>query len=105
MAVMDSEESFNKRQVVPGGYLFATVTAKGLYVFHIYGLKNGIYSMLSFIDNNKNSKPDFAKPPNAGEKYATFSDHSFANEKELTFSGTSADFTKNNSKVMVKWKQ
>lgn len=103
VAVMDSEENFFKREAVTGGYLFATVSTRGSYYFHIYGLRNGKYSMIAFIDSNKNRKLDFDKQGKALEKYATFSNNTFTNNKELTFLNTSAEFSKINSKVLVKW--
>ncbi len=105
IAVMDSEESFNKRQAVTGGYLYGKVSQKGTLIIHIYGLKNGKYSMLTFIDDNRNRKLDFDKHGKATEKYATFSDSTFTNEQQITFSSTSADFNKANARVFVKWKQ
>ncbi len=103
IAVMDSEEQFKKREVVTGGYLYGTVPNNGTLMVHIYGLKNGKYSMLTFIDNNKNRNLDFDKQGKAMEKYATFSHFTFANENELTFSSTSADFSISNAQVAVKW--
>ncbi|MBK6966431.1 MAG: DUF2141 domain-containing protein [Bacteroidales bacterium] len=102
---MDSEKSFTKRQAVTGGYLYGTIPNKGTLNIHIYGLKNGKYSMLTFIDNNKNKKLDFDKKGKPIEKYATFSDKTFENSKELTFSNTFADFNRTNAKVNIHWKQ
>lgn len=72
---------------------------------HAYGLRNGSYSMLTFIDNNKNRKLDFDKRGKALEKYATFGDNVFASEEDITFSTTSADFTSENAKLSVRWKE
>jgi len=104
LVVMDSELSFNKRQAVTGGFIYGTY-GKGLFVIHIYGLRNGTYSMLAFIDEIKNKKLDFDKKGKALEKYATFSDSQFRSEQEINFLTTSGDFTKANAKVMIVWKQ
>jgi len=104
IAVIDSEENFNKRRAVTGGYLFATVPARGTLFFHVYGLKNGKYAMLAFIDSNKNRKLEMDKQGKPAEKYATFSDATFANEKEITFLNTSDDFSNTNSQVFINWK-
>jgi len=103
LAVMDSEENFENRKAVTGGYLYGTV-GKGTLIVHIYGLKNGKYSMLAFIDNNKNRKLDFDKTNNSREKYATFSDKIFTGTGELNFSNTSSDFNGKNAKIVVTWK-
>lgn len=102
VAVMDSEKAFNKRQAVTGGYLNGTI-GKTTYIMHIYGLKNGRYAMVAFIDDNKNGKLDFENGK-ALEKYATFSDRAFTREKEILFSTTSADFNRENARFLVKWK-
>ena len=104
LAVMDNEKNFKKRQAVTGGYLYGNI-AKGSFVAHIYGLKNGRYAMLAFIDQNQNRKLDFGKKDKVGEKYATFRDQNFSSEKELTFWNTSAEFSKINADVTVVWKQ
>ncbi len=103
LAVMDNAQNFKKRKAVAGGYLYGNA-GKGTLVFYIYGLKYGKYSMLSFIDNNKNRKLDFDKSGKALEKYATFSDTNFTSENELNFSNTSAEFTKSNAKISIVWK-
>jgi len=102
-AVMDSEQSFSKRQAVPGGYLYWN-TGKGTLIVHIYGLKNGTYSLLTFIDDNQNKRLDFSKDAKALEKYASFSNNTFTSEREITFSTTSATFSKANASVAVVWK-
>lgn len=104
LAVMDSELHFDNKQAVTGGYLYGNV-GKGKLVVHIYGLKNGQYSMLSFIDNNKNRKLDFDKKGKSLEKYSTFSNVIFSNERDLNFSSTSAYFNKTNSQVLITWKE
>ncbi|HRG64306.1 MAG TPA: linear amide C-N hydrolase [Saprospiraceae bacterium] len=104
LAVMDNEKNFKRRQAVTGGYLYGNI-AKGSFVAHIYGLKNGRYAMLAFIDQNQNRKPDFGNKDQAGEKYATFGDQYFNSEKELTFWNTSAEFSSSNAEVEVIWKQ
>ena len=60
LAVMDSKEAFERREAVTGGYLYGNI-AKGTLYVHIYGLKNGRYAMLAFIDDIKNRKLDFDK--------------------------------------------
>ncbi|MBK8492952.1 MAG: linear amide C-N hydrolase [Saprospirales bacterium] len=106
LAVMDSEQNFNKRQAVTGGYLNNTIIGKGrTLVVHIYGLKNGKYAMLTFMDSNKNKQLDFDKKGKALEKYATFSDNVFTKRDEINFINTSADFNKANANVTISWKQ
>lgn len=102
-AVMNSEENFKKRIAVTGGYTVGT-TSVGTFNPHIYGLKNGLYSMIALIDENRNSRLDFDEQGKAIEKYATFSNNTFASEKELTFSSTSTMFSKANAKTLIKWK-
>lgn len=102
LAVMEKEEDFKKKKAVPGGYLYGTA-AKGTILMHIYGIKNGQYAMLAFIDNNKNRKLDFGKDGTALEKYSTFGEKLFSKPSELNFSNTSAYFTKANAKYSIKW--
>jgi len=104
LVVMDSEQSFDNRQEVTGGYLYGKI-GKGTFIVHIYGLKNSKYSMLTFIDDNKNRKLDFDKKGKALEKYATFSNNIFTSERELNFSNTSAEFNGKNAKISVTWKK
>ncbi len=104
IAVMDSEEGFKQRKVVAGGYLFATFSNKGVCTFHIYGLRNGHYSMLAFIDSNKNRKLDFDKQK-AVEEYLTFGNSNYTKEKEIDFANTSADFNKMNSNLQIRWRR
>ncbi|MBK7220644.1 MAG: linear amide C-N hydrolase [Saprospiraceae bacterium] len=104
LAVMDNEINFKNRQAVTGGYLYGNI-AKGSFVAHIYGLKNGRYAMLAFIDQNQNRKLDLGKKEKTGEKYATFSDQQFNSEDEMTFWNTSAEFSNINADVTVVWKQ
>lgn len=102
-AVMDSEDNFNKKVTVIGGYLMGT-TSFGTANRHIYGLKNGIYSMVALIDENKNSELDFDIDENPIEKYATFSNFKPKSMKEITFKNTSNYFTKDNAKQTIEWK-
>lgn len=102
LAIMENEENFQKRKVVPGGYLYGSA-GKGTISMNIYGLKNGQYAMLAFIDNNKNRKLDFDKNGTALEKYSTFGKKVFSKESELNFSNTSAYFTKANAKFRIQW--
>ncbi len=104
VAVMAGEQDFRRRQAVAGGYLYGSA-GKGTLSFHIYGLKNGAYSMLAFIDANKNRRPDFGKKGKPGEKYATFADRTFSGQGELSFSNTSAVFDRSNARVFVTWRQ
>lgn len=104
LAVMDSENNFNKRQVVAGGYMHNTIVGTGSIVVPIYGLKNGEYAMLTFIDQNKNRKLDFDKKGNALEKYATFSNNSFKSEREINFASSSSEFSKANAEIKITWK-
>ncbi len=104
LAVMDSEQHFEKKQAVTGGYLYGNI-GKGTLIAHIYGLKNGNYALLAFIDDNKNRKLDFDKKGKALEKYATFKDQTFSSEQEITFSNTSDNFSGKNAKVAVLWKK
>lgn len=104
LAVMDSENNFQERKAVAGGYLYGNI-AKGTMVFHIYGLKNGRYALLSFIDQNKNRKLDFSRDGTALEKYASFSDQTFSKASDLNFASTSADFSRANARVTINWKQ
>lgn len=103
LAVMDKEENFDNKQAVAGGYLYGNA-GKGTLIFHIYGLKNGKYSMLAFIDNNKNRKLDFDRTGKALEKYASFSDNTFTSAREINFSNTSAEFNKSTAKFSIIWK-
>jgi len=102
-AVMDSEENFNKRKVVTGGYVMGT-TSIDVFNNHIYGLKNGSYSMIALIDENKNSQLDFDSKGNPIEKYATFSAFKPKSMEEVTFKNTSNYFDKDNSKRPIEWK-
>jgi len=104
LAVMDSEQHFENRQAVTGGFLYGNIGKMTLLV-HIYGLKNGKYAMLAFIDENKNRKLDFDKKGGTLEQYATFSEHVLKTEQELTFATTSGDFNGKNAKVLVSWKK
>lgn len=101
--VMDSDKSFKKRVSVDGGYLYGTVN-KGILEVNIYGLRNGRYSMLAFLDSNRNRSLDFDRQGNALEKYATFSDNTFKSMRELTFMNTSSEFSRNNSKFSLVFK-
>lgn len=104
LAVMDSEQNFQDRKAVAGGYLYGNI-ARGTMVFHIYGLKNGRYALLSFIDQNKNRKLDFSRDGKALEKYASFADRSFSKSGDLNFASTSADFSRANARVTISWRQ
>ncbi len=104
LAVMDSEQNFNSCQAVTGGYVYGNI-AKGQLAIHIYGLKNGTYSMLAFIDDNKNRRLDFGKHGEAVEKYATFSNTLLTKEQQPNFFNTSGTFNKNNAKISVQWKK
>ncbi|MBL7844944.1 MAG: linear amide C-N hydrolase [Cyclobacteriaceae bacterium] len=101
--VMDSEDNFRKRVAVTGGYLLGT-TSIGTTNRHIYGLKNGTYSMIALIDENKNSELDFDIDGNSIERYATFSDFKPKSMGEITFKNTSNYFTKDNSKLTIEWR-
>ncbi|MBK9271899.1 MAG: linear amide C-N hydrolase [Saprospiraceae bacterium] len=101
--IMDSEENFNKKVAVTGGYLSGT-TSIGTANRHIYGLKNGTYSMIALIDENKNSELDFDTNGNPTEKYATFSDFKPKSMTEITFKNTSNYFTKDNAKLTIEWR-
>jgi penicillin V acylase-like amidase (Ntn superfamily)/uncharacterized protein (DUF2141 family) len=101
--VTDSENSFNKKVAVTGGYLLGT-TSIGMANRHIYGLKNGTYSMFALIDENKNSELDFDKNGKPTEKYATFSHFKPTSITEITFMNTSYYFTKNNAKLTIEWR-
>ncbi len=104
LAIMDSEQHFNERKAVTGGYLYNNV-GKGTFVLHIYGLKKGKYAMLGFIDDNKNGKLDFGKAGKALEKYTTFGDKNLESENELTFANISADFDRTNATILITWKE
>ena len=101
--VMDSENNFNKRVAVTGGYLFGT-TSIGTANRHIYGFKNGLYAMIALIDENKNSELDFDIAGIPIEKYSTFSDYKPKSMAEITFKNTSSYFTKDNSKLTIEWR-
>jgi len=101
--VMDSEENFNKKVAVTGSYISGT-TVIGTANRHIYGLKNGRYSMIALIDENKNSELDFDNNGNPTEKYATFSHLKLKSMSEITFESTSKYFTKDNCKLTIQWK-
>jgi len=101
--VMDSENNFNRRVAVTGGYLFGT-TSIGTAIRHIYGLKNGSYAMISLIDENKNSKLDFDIDGVPVERYATFSDYKPKSMAEISFKNTSNYFTIDNSKLTIEWR-
>lgn len=103
LAIMDSEEHFNQRQAVEGGYLYGNI-GKGTLLYHIYGLHNGPYAMLAFIDSNRNKHLDFDPSGQSSEKYATFTDKTFSNLNEMSFSSISTFFNYTNSKVYVNWK-
>ena len=102
-AVMDSEENFQQRKAVKGGYAMGT-TSIGIVNRHIYGLKYGLYSMIALIDENRNSQLDFDNEGHAIEKYATFSDFAPKSLQEITFQNTSGYFDKTNGKYTVKWR-
>jgi len=104
LAIMDSEKNFDARKAVTGGFLYGSV-GKVVLIVHVYGLKNGKYAMLAFIDSNKNRKLDFNKNGKAEEKYATFNDKDLISESDLNFSNTSANFNGNNAKLSVAWKK
>ena len=101
--VMDSEKNFNNKVAVTGGYLFGS-TSIGTAIWHIYGLKNGTYAMIAFIDENKNSVFDFDGSGNPLEKYAMFSDFKPKSAEEITFSNTSNYFTKDNARKTLEWR-
>lgn len=102
-AVMDSEDNFNKRKAVTGGYAMGS-TSIGTFHRHIYGLKNGTYSMIALIDENRNSKPDFDGEGNLTEKYATFNNFRPQSMTEVTFRNTSGYFSTDNSKLTIEWR-
>lgn len=102
-AVMDSEENFTKKSAVAGGYLFGT-TSIATANRHIYGLKNGTYSMIALIDENKNSKLDFDSNGNPIEKYAISSAFKPKSMTEITFQNTSNYFTRDNAKLTIEWR-
>jgi len=102
-AVMDSENNFNKKRAVTGGYLEGT-TVTGTATRHIYGLKNGTYAMIALIDGNKNYKLDFDTNGNPTEKYATFNNFNPKSMAEITFKNTSNYFTKDNAKLTIDWR-
>jgi choloylglycine hydrolase len=101
--IMDTEENFDKKVAVTGGYVMGT-TSIGTFNPQIYGLKNGTYSMIALIDDNRNSKLDFDTDGNPIEKYAIFSDFIPKSMAEITFKNTSSYFTKDNSKMTIKWR-
>lgn len=101
--VTDSEENFNKKVAVTGGYLMGT-TAIGTAIRHIYGLKNGTYSMIALIDINRNAELDFDHTNKAIEKYATFSKFIPISMAEITFRNTSDYFTRDNAKWTIEWR-
>lgn len=101
--VMDSEENFNKKVAVTGGYIFGT-TSVGTVNRQIYGLKNGTYAMLALIDENRNSQLDFDSKQSPLEQYATFSNFVPKSMTEITFANTSNFFTKDNAKLTIAWR-
>lgn len=101
--VMDSEKNFNKKVAVTGGLLIGQTTT-GTATIHIYGLKNGTYSMVALIDENKNSELDFDSEKNPIEKYATFSTFIPKSMAEITFENSSNYFTKDNAKLTIEWR-
>lgn len=102
LAIMRSESDFSKRKAVTGGYLYGSFGKAGMMA-HVYGLKNGRYAMLAFIDTIKNKQLDFDQSGAVLEKYATFSDRKFTGIRQINFSNTSAEFTRANANVEVKW--
>ncbi|MBK7108808.1 MAG: linear amide C-N hydrolase [Bacteroidetes bacterium] len=102
-AVMDNEENFKNRSAVTGGYLLGT-TVIGVYNCHIYGLKNGNYSMIALIDLNRNSQLDFDSNGNPIEPYATFNEFKPKSMEEITFQNTSGYFDIHNSNLTLEWK-
>lgn len=101
--IMDTEDNFNKKTAVAGGYL-SGITSIGTANRHIYGLKKGLYSMIALIDENRNSELDFDNNGNPIEKYSTFSDFKPKSMTEITFKNTSRYFTKENSKLTIEWR-
>lgn len=101
--VMDTEDNFNKKVAVTGGYIIGT-TAIGTVNRHIYGLKNGTYSMIALIDENRNSELDFDNNKKPIEKYAMFSEFIPKSMVEITFKNSSNYFAKENAKLTIEWR-
>jgi len=102
-AVMDSEQNFRDRIAVTGGYL-SGITVIGTMNRHIYGLRNGNYSLILLLDENKNKQLDFDAAGNSKEKYATFNPKTFKSVEEITFDNTAGYFNSNNSNITIEWK-
>lgn len=102
-AIMDSEEKFRKRQAVTSGFLSGNTTV-GTAIRHIYGMRNGAYSMIALLDENKNYALDFDANGNPIERFATFNVFSPKSMNELTFQNTSRYFTKDNAETTVEWR-
>ena len=85
------------------GYIIGT-TAIGTVNRHIYGLKNGTYSMIALIDENRNSELDFDNNKKPIEKYAMFSEFIPKSMVEITFKNSSNYFAKENAKLTIEWR-
>lgn len=80
VALFDSPEAFEAKRAVAGSYVYMKIPVEEFKI-RIYGLPEGKYALLSFIDLNKNRYPDLNEPflslnpklPSAQNKI-TFSD-------------------------------
>lgn len=103
VALMDNEENFNKRQVVPGGfYRVGTIVTD--FNIHVYGLRAGLYSLIALIDDNRNNELDFDNEGQALENYATFNAFVPKRMADLNFSTTSAFFDRSNATLRLEWR-
>jgi len=103
VAVMDSPENFSKRKAVVGGFFLAK-TAITTWNIQIYGLKNGRYSLIALLDDNKNNELDFNSSNQPIEKYASFNNSLFTKKEDINFESTSLDFSNSNSTLSIEWK-
>ena len=101
-AIMANGADFKKQVAVTGGYVSGQVPAQ-TYEMHVYGLKNGSYSLVSFIDTNRNGKLDFAPRGGPTEPYGLFTDVKIAKKGDLTFESTSMAFDAGTSARTIRW--
>ncbi|MBK7233681.1 MAG: DUF2141 domain-containing protein [Saprospiraceae bacterium] len=103
VAIMDSPDNFKKRKAVVGGFFLAK-TAITHWNIQIYGLRNGRYSLIALLDDNKNNDLDFNSSNQPIEKYATFGNSLFAKKEDINFESTSEYFSNSNSTLAIEWK-
>lgn len=102
IAIMDSEEQYESKQAIDGGYVYGHVQNEA-YTMHIYGLKEGRYGMLAFLDKDRNRTLTFGKDGKPVEPYATFGNSQPRSKSEFTYINSSTHLDSGNSTHFIEW--